>query len=375
MGYSILVVDDHADNIRTINALLQEMGLGKKVYSAPNGRIALELAHMYLPDLILSDWEMPEMDGLELVKALKASEATRNIPVIMITAVKTDPVSMKESFDAGVHDYLQKPFNNLAFFARVGATLRIASQSHLIAQQHAELQKMNHLKDRMLAAISHDVRSPLVSLDGILRLFQTEGIELGKTELLQYTGIIHEELNEVLSLMDSLLFWAKTQLQDEKIRTTSFDIGDTTREIVQLFNKKLAQKGIQIYQEIPKGMRVHSSKHVISFILRNLIDNAVKFTPEGGEIRVSFQVEDNHARLQVRDTGKGMDVKVLNDFFSGKEISSTVGTSGETGTGLGLNLCKDFAIQLGASISVNSILGAGSTFQLDFPMDEILNNL
>jgi len=200
MEYAVLIVDDQAENIKYISRLLKDMNLGNKIYSAPNGRVALELMETILPDIILSDWGMPEMDGLELLKELKASSRTKDIPFIMISAVKVDAQSMKDSFDIGVHDYLRKPFDRLEFVARVSATLKlhdaylkikksndeIAQQSRLISKQREELEKLNTTKDKIFSVISHDLRSPLATLDGLLQIFGDEQIALSKEELKIY---------------------------------------------------------------------------------------------------------------------------------------------------------------------------------------------
>lgn len=377
-GFTVLVVDDKADNIKVINSLLREMDLGRNVYSAPNGKIALELAKKFLPDLILADWQMPEMNGLELLKSLKASPSTQDIPFIMITAVKIDPASMKASFDAGVHDYLRKPFDKLEFFARVGATLKlqkaylnlqqsqeeIQKQANLISKQHIELQKVNQLKDNILLAISHDLRSPLATLDSILDVFHDEGIDLSPEELVEYTAMIHEDVKHTVSLLDSLLFWSKTQLYDEKVSKSSFDVSLIAAEIAQLFTLKVAAKQIQLISMIPPKTVITCNSSIISFILRNLIDNAIKFTPVGGTIKINFDKYPDHEDITVTDTGKGMEAKALNDFFGDNSTTSTVGTLGEMGNGIGLKLCKDFAKEIGAALMVQSSPEQGTTFRL-----------
>lgn len=130
MEYTILIVDDQSDNIKVLRALLREMGLGEKIHTAPNEDLALSLAKQLTPDLILTTWQMQSTDGYEWIKVLKDSEETNTIPVIMITGGKTDPVSMKAGFDAGVHDYIRKPFDKLEFFARISASLKLLSLIH-----------------------------------------------------------------------------------------------------------------------------------------------------------------------------------------------------------------------------------------------------
>lgn len=380
MEYTILVVDDQSDNIKFISLLLKEMGLGKKVYSAPNGKIALKLVQNIIPDLILSDWGMPEMNGLELLKALKGSERTKDIPFIMISAVKIDAESMKESFDAGVHDYLRKPFDKLEFMARVNATLKlqdaylkikknndeITEQSLVIAKQHEELQKINKLKDKIFSIISHDIRSPLVSLSGLLQLFDEEEISL--EDLRKYTGLVQLGLNSVKSLMDNLLSWAQSQLDNEKDTKTDINVYEIIEEIFELFNEKAKKKNLTFKNHVDHSDMINGDKNVVSFIIRNLVANAVKFTPEGGVITIHNEYSNNYLKIFVKDTGTGMSAKTLGSLFKDTRVSLK-GTSGEMGTGIGLMLCKELAEQNKGSIFVTSELGKGSVFSFTIPFE------
>ena len=145
---SILVVDDKAQNIIATTELLRRMEIGNKIYSAPNGKVGLELARKIQPVVILTDWEMPEMNGIELVRQIKSDPETSEIPIIMITAVMTDFESMNEAFDAGVHDYLRKPFHDLEFFARVRNTLRLQ-------QTFSQLKEVSELAEKESASLWH----------------------------------------------------------------------------------------------------------------------------------------------------------------------------------------------------------------------------
>ncbi|WP_281990444.1 hybrid sensor histidine kinase/response regulator [Aquimarina aggregata] len=383
MEYSILVVDDQPENIRFISILLKEMELGNKIYSAPNGKVALGLIEKITPDLILSDWGMPEMDGLELLKALKASHKTKDIPFIMISAIKIDAASMKESFEAGVHDYLKKPFDKLEFVARVTATLKlqdaylkikkngeeIANQALLISKQHEELQKLNMLKDRIFSIISHDVRAPLATLDGLLEIFSDEEIQLDEKELIGYVGTVKTELNSIQSLMDNLLYWAKSQLANREMSKTDVNINEVTQEISELFHDKIVKKSLDFYNHANSNTTIYGDKNVISFVIRNLFANAIKFTPIGGRITVDLKVIEDSAIISVIDTGVGMDKEVLDSIFDEDMVSTQKGTSGEVGTGLGLMLCKELIEQNKGSLSVKSEIGKGSTFSFTIPIE------
>ncbi|WP_405205136.1 response regulator [Aquimarina sp. LLG6339-5] len=380
MEYSILVVDDQPDNIKYISLLLKEMGLGKKVYSAPNGKIALGLAEKIMPDIILSDWEMPETNGLELLKTLKQSPKTKDIPFIMISAVKVDAKSMKESFDAGVHDYLKKPFDKLEFMARVSATLKlqgaylkikknndeIANQAQLISKQHDELKQLNKLKDKIFSIISHDVRSPLGTLDSLLQLFDDKRI-LNEQELRECTAMVRLELNKVQTLLDNLLYWAKSQLANMHDTKSNVDVYDITQEILNLFEDNTKKKKLTIHNKIDPDYIIYADKNMLSFVIRNLFANAIKYTLKEGNIFIDAEFMLDSIRVSIKDDGIGMNSETLENLFKDRTVDTQTGTSGEMGTGLGLVLCKDLIEQNGGSISVQSTLEEGSEFSFVIP--------
>jgi len=381
MEYSILVVDDQPDNIKYISLLLKEMELGKKIYSAPNGKIALGLAEKITPDIILSDWEMPEMNGLELLKALKQSAKTKDIPFIMISAVKVDAVSMKESFDAGVHDYLKKPFDKLEFMARVSATLKlqgaylkikknndeIANQALLISKQHEELKKLNKLKDNIFSIISHDVRSPLATLDGLLQLFDDDQHILSEEELREYTGVVRLELNKVQTLLDNLLYWAKSQLANMQDTKSNVDVYEITQEVLSLFEERTKKKKLNLRNNIDPDYVIYADKNMLSFVIRNLLANAIKYTLDEGIIAINAEFLIDSVKVSIKDNGIGMRSETLENLFKDRTVDTQTGTSGEMGTGLGLVLCKDLIEQSGGSISVKSVSGEGSEFIFIIP--------
>jgi signal transduction histidine kinase len=350
-----------------LRALLREMGLGEKIHAASNEDLALSLAKQLAPDLILTAWQMQSTDGYKWIKALKASEETKRIPVIMITGVKTDPISMKASFDAGVHDYICKPYDKLEFFARIGASLKLQDALLTISRQQDELLRQGTFKDRLLTAISHDLRSPLVSLEGLLRVFNDEGIYLSSQELIGYTATIQGEVGNTLSLMDSLLFWAKTQMEDHKLALSFFELRTCVDEVGMLLTHKISEKNIHLINEIPPFTSIKSNKYIIAFIIRNLLDNAVKFSAGSGKVRITFQDSAAYNEIQIMDSGKGMDPQYINDFFSNTSTESQGKIFGEMGMGLGLKLCKDFASQIKASLFVSSEKGKGSIFSLRLP--------
>ncbi len=141
--YQILIVDDEQENLKSIVQFIEEMDLPYELYQALNGKTALEIALAKLPDLIISDWDMPQMDGLELVKSLKANELTREIPVIMFTGVMTTFEHLEMALDAGAIEYIRKPLNQVELLARVRTVLQLSDSFKMIVEQKKTLMDKN----------------------------------------------------------------------------------------------------------------------------------------------------------------------------------------------------------------------------------------
>ncbi len=176
-SYTILVVDDERANLMVLMELLANMGENYRVISAPNGKIACDLALSKQPDAIVMDWEMPEMDGVEALKKLKLNPETSDIPVIMATAVRTDTANVIEALEAGASDYIRKPIETLELKARVKSALTLSSSLKLIKAQNKQLSntlqqlQSSHLQltqsekmatvGTLTAGIAHEINNPV----------------------------------------------------------------------------------------------------------------------------------------------------------------------------------------------------------------------
>ncbi len=231
-----------------------------------------------------------------------------------------------------------------------------------------KLKDLNELKDRILSIVSHDMRSPLLNLESLLTLFEDDYEPIAIDEMPEYTGLIQKELKKVLELLENLLTWAKYQITSVKATKINVDLYNIVADLYDLFESKQKKKNIVLINEIDETAILKSDKNIITFILRNIIFNAIKFTPENGTIRVEYEVVNNQNKISVIDSGIGMTQEKINSLFSSETISWEKGTSGEQGTGLGLILCKDLSEELGGTIYAKSELGKGTTISLEFPV-------
>ncbi len=226
-------------------------------------------------------------------------------------------------------------------------------------KQADELLILNQLKDKMFSIISHDIRSPMASLKGILTIAE-DGV-LSEEEFKSFLPLLSNNVGYTYDLLDNLLHWSRSQLQGETLNLEEFDLKSLIREKIMLFEKKALEKKIRLEDLVADPTLLLADKNMIRLVLHNLLANAIKFCNVGDVITLSAKPEGEKTLVSVKDTGIGMDTLTMSKLFEFGTIT-TPGTQGEKGTGLGLILCKDFVEKHNGKIWVESTPGKGSEF-------------
>jgi two-component system sensor histidine kinase/response regulator len=360
----LLIADDQPDNLKIIKDILNHEEEKYAFITVPNGKILVEIATKKLPDLIITDWEMPEMDGLEATRLLKKEKNTKDIPVIMYTGIMTSTDNLTTALEAGAVDFVRKPIEPTELIARVQSMLQLANSFRKIKAQNEELEKLNIIKDRLISIISHDVRSPLNSFKGVLFLLKNNAI--AQEELEQVVNKVGNQIEQISNFLDNLLRWAKNHLGDVTANPKSIVLKNLVNQCVDLFSFIAQSKKININIFVPEDLNVHADEEMMKIVLRNLISNALKFCSEDDDINIKAERGIDEVIISVEDTGAGISPENIPLLFGVAHLS-TKGTKDEIGTGLGLSLCKEFIEKNGGNIYVTSILGKGSCFWFDVP--------
>jgi signal transduction histidine kinase len=234
-----------------------------------------------------------------------------------------------------------------------------------INRQKEELDRLNRTKDTLFSVISHDLRSPLSSLYSLLSLLNLGSVPAER--LAAHSERLTRTLDTTLRLLDNLLNWAATQLQGANVRPEQLRLDAVAEECVALLLGDAERKNILLLNNLREAYHARADLNMTRLVLRNLLNNAIKFTPQGGTVTLSAQRNGPMWEVSVRDTGIGIapddQSKVLNDG----EPYTTLGTAREKGIGLGLRLCKEFVARNGGRLSFESKLGSGSTFRFTVP--------
>ncbi|NJM25524.1 MAG: sensor histidine kinase [Bacteroidia bacterium] len=228
-----------------------------------------------------------------------------------------------------------------------------------------ELERLNQVKDKFFSIISHDLRSPINALAGILDLMTKDAIR--PEDFAELTQELRMRFNHTRTLLNNMLDWTLLQMDKLNLQAAKIDLHRIVNENIQLSGAILSKK-IELVNEVPKNAIGFADSNTVNLVIRNLMTNAIKFTNDGGEVRIGAEAKGKEWIMWVKDNGVGIDKEIVDILFDKTAPYSTRGTANEKGTGLGLILCKEFIEKNGGKIWVESEVGRGSTFWFTLPM-------
>ena len=247
----------------------------------------------------------------------------------------------------------------------------IATQNYAISQQNKQLEQLNTTKDRIFAIIGHDLRKPAIAFRGITKKVNY----LLKKEDYQTLNVLGEEIERdalaLNKLTDNLLNWALIQRDVLPHDPKEVHLAPIVEEINTIFTGVAKDKNIELNCDIPDDMQVYADTNALRTVVRNLLDNALKYTPSGGSVTIDAIEENGETKISVSDNGVGMSANKVKDIFLLKKEKSEAGTAGEKGTGLGMHLVNELVNLNKGRIQVMSHLNEGTTFELLLPKSNI----
>jgi signal transduction histidine kinase len=254
------------------------------------------------------------------------------------------------------------------FFANRRANKRLKAANITVQNQNKELTDLNATKDKFFSIIGHDLKGPLNSLTSFSGLLINHTDSLSKEEIKMLAKDLDKSLKNLFALLENLLEWSRSQTGAIEFKPEVFDLATLLEENKELLKAQAQNKKINIVYTKTKEVNVNAHKQSINTVVRNLIANAIKFTPEEGTIRLNATPAEDEVMVSIEDNGVGIPADVLEKLFRIDTKHSTKGTADEKGTGLGLILCKEFIEKNGGNIGVRSEVGRGSIFYFTLPV-------
>ena len=364
---TILLIDDDQVDRGLVRRALVKSGLEHTLVEATDGRSGLDVARSQDFDCVLLDYRLPDVDTFDLLAALIAPEGGAQA-VLMLTG-DADPDVAVRLIGAGALDHLTKADvtpSSLARAIRYAKARRDFIAELRDARREAEekslaLDMLNRQKSLFFSIIAHDLRNPFQAILGLSRTLSQAVEARDQASVERRARAVLGSASQVADLMEGLFAWASLQMDTVTTKLAELDVGEIAMHTRAGAEMSASDKGLMIVLDCG-GTRVIGHQGMVAAVLRNLVSNAIKFTQPGGRITIFAAPQGSKTEIAVSDTGIGMPPDKVADLFKLDQRSTTNGTAGERGSGLGLLLCRDLVERMGGALTVSSVVGSGTRF-------------
>ncbi|MDP2235606.1 MAG: histidine kinase N-terminal 7TM domain-containing protein [Bacteroidales bacterium] len=238
-----------------------------------------------------------------------------------------------------------------------------------IVRSEEKLRLLNAEKDKLFSIIAHDLRGPIGAFINLTELFMDDSFEMSSDEMKGIAKDMNKSAQSLQSLLENLLNWSRMQRQDVVIQKSTVEIRPLVDKAIDLMRESIANKTLYVKNAVPDGITVYADENMLQTVLRNLISNAIKFTPKGGNILIQAERKEYESvTIKIRDTGIGMSPEMIQNLYRFDKKTSRFGTEGESSSGLGLMLCKEFIEKNDGQLFVESQVDKGTTFSFHLPV-------
>lgn len=357
----VLVVEDNADMNRFVTQCLAR---DYEVISAFDGREGLEKAARFQPLMVVTDIMMPNVSGVEMIAELRKAPGLSATPILLLSA-KADEELMVKLLDEGAQDFIVKPFSE--------RELRVRVKNLVLAQQAREqmtglrdaAESANRAKDEFLAMLGHELRNPLSPILTALQLIKLRGQVGSEREL----TVIERQVSHLTRLVDDLLDVSRIARGRIELKTEIIEMADVAAKAIEMASPLLEQRAHTLTVDVPRhGLRVHGDPTRLGQVVSNLLTNAAKYTPPGGEISIAAERVADEVVLCVRDSGIGITKDVLPRVFDLFVQERQALDRSQGGLGIGLTIVRNLVERHGGSVSARSEgPGKGSEFVVRLP--------
>ena len=354
----VLVVDDEVRNIQVVGSLL--LRHGHEVIASTSGADALEKLESVHPDLILLDVMMPGMTGFELCRKLQEDPATRDIPVLFLSAA-ADKNFVVEALDAGAVDYITKPFHGPELISRV--ELHASRRKTLL-----QLAKVIREKNQLLEVVAHDLKNPLSGIQFAATIL-SENADLPEKSRVELIRSIQESADRAFEIVSGLLDTRGLEDVKTNVIPKPISLNEHAERALRNFDHHSRRKDITVNFECDTdSVLVLGEGRLLVCCLENLISNAIKFSPPGSKVSVGITRDSDMGVFRIEDEGPAiLDEEVELLFLKFTRLSARP-TGGETSTGLGLHIVHELVTVMGGAVTYEKRETGGARFRIELPL-------
>lgn len=385
----ILCVDDESIILNSLDEQLsRNLKNNFEIEVAESAEEALELFEELMKDVdipvVISDYIMPGMKGDEFLKRIHALQP-KTITILLTGQASIEGVSNAINH-ANLYRFIAKPWDQddlrltikeaVKSFDKTNEIERHTKElEEKVKKRTKELQELNATKDRFFSIIAHDLKSPFSYLLGMTELLSESMDTMNPGKLKVFIMKLNDSAQSAFDLLENLLIWARTQQKMITMSQKAHNLKDMVNSSIKPLLNLALDKSIDLSIEINAlENKIFVDEYMISTVIRNLVNNAIKFTKNNGAIRIFAEKNEEEVTISVNDSGVGMSKEIISKLFKIGENVSTSGTNNETGTGLGLILCQEFVTKNGGKIWVESQEGVGTTFFFTVPIENNKKN-
>lgn len=254
---------------------------------------------------------------------------------------------------------------------KIGNRIKEDRKKEILKKKNIELEQANATKDRFISILGHDLRGPFNSILGLAELLVENIDEYDKAKIKEFVDAIYDTSNETFILLSNLLEWSKIQRDKSPFNPTKISILNVVEKSLNPMKQAARDKKIEVVLMVADSLQIEADEPMLYTIIRNLVNNAIKFTPENGQVIISATATKSKMEISIADTGVGMGQDAIQSLFKLDKSKTSLGTKGEKGTGFGLLLCKEFVDKHKGNIHVESEQGKGTRFTIRFPINQL----
>lgn len=386
----ILCIDDEPIVLNSLKEQIQQGFRGDyTVEIAEGGEEGLEIVEDLINEgaeiqIVIADFIMPGLKGDVLLS--KIHQKLPSVKTLLLTGQASIEGVSNAVNNANLYRFISKPWERDDLILTLREAVKSYEQEKTILKQNDELlelnsnlekkveertkqlDELNATKDKFFSIIAHDLKNPFNTLIGFTELLLENLRDYSYDKLHEFVGILHDTSKQSYALLENLLVWSRSQTGKIQIKKEEIKIYNLVEENINLLLNQASKKKVKLINNIHYEGNVVADVNMIRTVIRNLISNAIKYTKEEGTITCSAKLLSDKLELSVHDTGVGIKPDNLPKLFRIDVNYSTKGTSDESGTGLGLILCKEFINKNGGDIWAESVFGEGSTFKFTIPL-------
>ncbi len=349
---TILLIDDSITLLKAMQRVLQREGF--HVLTAPSGEEGLRVLARQSVAVVLCDWCMPGMDGLEVLRTIREREEYDDLAVIMVTG-RDEPEDVVVALDAGASDYITKPFADAVIRARLRAALKIKITRERLKARNREIIQLSY-------AMTHDLQAPLASISGAIDVVRAQLGDTGTRDVMKWVDRIGSSAGRMAAILDDLMLYASAS--NEAITLVPVEVGDVLQGVLDELGPSASDKGVRIQLEGPSAT-VLADPQGLFRVLTNLIGNGLKYIEDEGNGTVEIILAKNGpmVRISVQDNGPGIPQRQLDEVF----LPFKRACPSKPGTGLGLAIVRKYVEAFAGQVWLESDGHSGTTAIVELP--------